>query len=124
MDELRVRIEGKEHVLNVKELSHGKLQVQFKGETYNVETVEELPFLAKKKAHKVSKGIVTAPLPGVVTSVKVKQGENVDKGKVLSTIVSMKMENEIIAPKAGIIKNVRVRKDQNVKKEDVLFIIE
>lgn len=125
MDELRVKIDGKEHALQVEELSHGKLRVHFKGEMYDVETADELPFLSQKKSDKESKkGVVEAPLPGMVSDVRIKSGDKVNKGDVLVTVVAMKMENEIISPKFGIVKDVRIKKNQNVKKGDILLIIE
>jgi len=125
MDELHILIEGEKHLLKIKELSHGKLRVVFSGKSYDVESVEELPFLSKKKDQKnEGKGIIIAPLPGVVTSVRVKKEIKVKKGDLLATINSMKMENEISAPRNGIVKKVNVKKNQHINKGETLFIIE
>ena len=49
---------------------------------------------------------VTAPMPGTILKVNVKNGDTVKEGQVLVVLEAMKMENEILAPKAGTITQV------------------
>ena len=44
---------------------------------------------------------VSAPMPGNIVAIKVKNGDTVSEGDVLCVLEAMKMENEIMAPKAG-----------------------
>lgn len=60
-------------------------------------------------------GLVKAPLPGVVLSIRCQPGERVSVGRVLLTLEAMKMENEITAPAAGLIKRIMVREGQTVE---------
>ncbi len=46
-------------------------------------------------------GGLTTPLPGVVVSVAVKEGDTVTAGQTLLVIEAMKMEHAIKAPRAG-----------------------
>ncbi|MDN6447206.1 MAG: acetyl-CoA carboxylase biotin carboxyl carrier protein subunit, partial [Lacticaseibacillus paracasei] len=45
--------------------------------------------------------VVTAPMPGTVTKILVKDGDAVTENQPLMILEAMKMENEIVAPKAG-----------------------
>ena len=67
---------------------------------------------------------VTAPIPGVITEVKVAVGTSVKKGQLLLLMEAMKMENEIIAPQDGVIKQVLVAKGTSVATNDILLTIQ
>lgn len=68
-------------------------------------------------------GAVTAPMPGVINSVKVKEGDDVKAGDVLLILEAMKMENEIPAPAAGKVKKVYVSAGQSVNAGDTMVSI-
>ena len=63
-------------------------------------------------------------MPGIITEVKVKKGDSVEKGTVLVKLIAMKMENEVVAAKSGTVSEVAVKKDDKVNRGDVLIIIE
>ena len=67
---------------------------------------------------------MVAPLPGTISSVKVKKGDKVKEGDIIVNIIAMKMENDITAPKNGVIKEVKVKRNDNVNKGDLLAVIE
>lgn len=68
-------------------------------------------------------GMVTAPMPGNINTVKVCAGEQVKAGDVLLVLEAMKMENEITAPVAGTVKEVVVKEEQTVQAGEVLVVI-
>lgn len=74
-------------------------------------------------AHK-KEAIISAPMPGLVIEVEVKEGDNVKKGQGLVIIEAMKMQNEFKAPREGLIKKIFVQKGQTVNSKDKLIIIE
>jgi len=75
-----------------------------------------------KKAQPVSNGeSITAPMPGTITNILVKEGDNVKKGQVLAILEAMKMENEIVAPHDGAVKAISVDKGQNVNPGETLL---
>ena len=68
--------------------------------------------------------VVTAPMPGVILAVKVKEGDTVKMGDVVVVLEAMKMENEISARKGGTIKEIKVKKGQSVSSGEILVEIE
>lgn len=67
--------------------------------------------------------VVTAPMPGTVTKILVKDGDAVTENQPLMILEAMKMENEIVAPKAGTIGQVFATLNQNVNSGDNLISI-
>lgn len=127
MQDLKVNIDGKEYSVKVEELDSGKLKVYFNGDVFEVETKsdieKELFEEIEEKGVGKEKGVITAPLPGIVFSVDVKVGEKVKKGRKVMSLMAMKMENEIIAPINGKVNKIKVKKGDTVNKGDVLVIL-
>jgi len=129
MEELIVKVDGKEYKVFVEETEEGKILVHCEGDVYEVETKKDAEQSAIERLHKksaIEEGEVeiTAPLPGIIYEIKAKQGAKVRQGQILFTLMAMKMENDITAPRDGIIKEIKVKKDDNVNKGDVLCILE
>ncbi len=128
MEELVVKVDGKEYKVFVEETEEGKIFVHCGSDLYEVETKKEAEQSAIERLQKkslVEEGNkIVAPLPGVIYEIKVKKGDNVKQGQSLITLMAMKMENDIAAPKDCTIKEIKVKKDDNVNRSDVLVIIE
>ncbi len=71
----------------------------------------------------VSGTVVSAPLPGSILAVQVKEGDAVKAGQVLVLIEAMKMENEVVAPADGVVKQIAVTKGAAVATGDTLLVI-
>lgn len=67
---------------------------------------------------------VDAPMPGMIISYEVEEGEEVHEGDPLLILEAMKMENSIAAPVAGKVKQLNFADGDSVQKGDVLLIIE
>ncbi len=65
-----------------------------------------------------------ASMPGIVTQVRVAEGDEVEVGQPLLILEAMKMENEICAVAAGRITQVHVTVGKSVTKGDILVAIE
>ena len=129
MEELIVKVDGKEYKVFVEETQEGKILVHCEGDVYEVETKKDIEpsaieRLHKKKTIEEGKLEITAPLPGIIYEIKVKEGDNVKQSQSLFILMAMKMENDITAPRDGIIKEIRVKKEDSVNKGDVLAIME
>ncbi len=64
-----------------------------------------------------------APMPGLVVSIPVQEGQPVEKGQVLLILESMKMQNELKAPRAGKIDRIRVKPGETVEQKATLLSI-
>jgi glutaconyl-CoA decarboxylase len=71
-----------------------------------------------------SKGLITAPIPGVISEVKVQAGQRVKARDIVIMLEAMKMQNEIMAPHAGTVKEVFVSGGTTVNTGDRLLVIE
>lgn len=67
---------------------------------------------------------LAAPMPGVVRSVNVVEGEAVKQGQTLLVLEAMKMEIRIQAKRDGVVKKLFVKPGQTVEREQVLIEIE
>ncbi len=129
----KVEVDGKTYVVEVEELGEGKP----KPLSTPTSTVSRPPATVAKPARTeapksppkevpsspAGRGVVKAPLSGVVLSVKRSVGETVKAGDVLLILETMKMENEIYAPTSGIIKKIAVSEKQSVNQGDLLVEI-
>ena len=66
---------------------------------------------------------VKAPMPGLVVSIPVAEGQDVVSGENLIILESMKMQNELKAPRDGVISRLRVKSGDNVESNQVLLIL-
>src|ERR1700676_2323574 len=67
---------------------------------------------------------LTAPMPGKIVRVLVKQGDEVEAGSGVLVMEAMKMQNEIKSPKKGTIQKILVSEGAAVNAGDVLAIVE
>jgi len=70
--------------------------------------VAELARLMPEKLPPDTSKMLLCPMPGVITSVAVKEGDEVQEGQPLATVEAMKMENVLRAERRGIVKKVAV----------------
>jgi biotin carboxyl carrier protein len=64
-----------------------------------------------------------APMPGMVVSILVEEGRQIEKGDVLLILESMKMQNELKAPRAGTVGRVRVKAGESVEQRQTLLSV-
>ncbi len=64
-----------------------------------------------------------APMPGLVVTVPVEEGQPIKKGQVLVILESMKMQNELKAPRDGTLGRVRVRAGETVEQKQILLSV-
>ncbi len=145
MQDFKFKIDGAEYTANVEEKEDGKLQVTVNGKAYEVEVpghVAAAPKVqpvkpaaaaapvaapaaapaAPKKASGAGTAI-TAPLPGVITSIEVKEGDQVKAGQTVIVMEAMKMANNITAESDGTVKAILVQQGAQVQSGDALIEI-
>ena len=64
---------------------------------------------------------IKAPMPGLIQSISIAEGETVKKGDTLLVLVAMKMENVIKSPGDGIVKFLKVSAGEIVEKNQVML---
>jgi acetyl/propionyl-CoA carboxylase alpha subunit len=64
-----------------------------------------------------------APMPGLVVSIPVIEGQAVEKGDVLLILESMKMQNELKAPHKGTVTHIRVSLSERVEQKQTLLSV-
>ena len=67
---------------------------------------------------------ITAPMPGKVVRLLVREGDEVEPGAGVAVVEAMKMQNEIKSPKKGTIQKILVSEGATVNAGDVLAIVE
>jgi biotin carboxyl carrier protein len=63
---------------------------------------------------------IRAPIPGIISEIKVKVGDLIKVGDTVVVIEAMKMENPIKSPRGGSIKEILVSKGSEVQSGSVL----
>lgn len=66
---------------------------------------------------------IKSPMPGLIVSVPVTEGQKVKKGQVVVVLESMKMENELKAPRDGTVSAIKVQPRQTVEQNQVLVVL-
>jgi biotin carboxyl carrier protein len=67
---------------------------------------------------------ITAPMPGKVVRLLVREGDEVEAGGGIAVVEAMKMQNEIKSPKKGTIQKILAGEGTAVNAGDVLAIVE
>lgn len=76
----------------------------------------------RRKAEAGNAAQLGAPMPGVVSTVAVTQGQQVKAGDVLLSIEAMKMETALHAEKDGVVAEVLVRAGDQIDAKDLLIV--
>lgn len=119
-------VDGKSYESYVYETEEG-WQVLTRGRQYNLTVEDE----REKRLRAAAGGGVAesgeyhlkAPMPGLVVSLPLKEGDTVEKGQVLVILESMKMQNELKSPKAGVVGRIRVKQGETVEQRQALLSV-
>ncbi|MGH6887699.1 MAG: acetyl-CoA carboxylase biotin carboxylase subunit [Rhizomicrobium sp.] len=73
-----------------------------------------------KKSADCSKFLL-CPMPGLVVSVNVREGQEVKTGETLAVVEAMKMENVLTAERDGMVSKIRAKKGDSLALDDVIL---
>jgi biotin carboxyl carrier protein len=90
-------------------------------ETKNVSNLPELSNKPSIQSMPSDPSMVHSPLPGVVISIAVKPGDDVEVGQELCVLEAMKMKNTIRSSHSGVISEIDISVGQTVAHNDVLM---
>lgn len=148
MKEYKLKINGSDYTVVIKNVEEATAQVEVNGAPYTVEFEKPIsqpkaitvvkrnapvatpsapnnPATAVTPASSGSSPVtpINSPLPGVILSVNCSVGDSVTKGQNLMVLEAMKMENEIQAPFDGVVKSIEVQKGDSVLEGAKLIVI-
>ena len=119
-------INGRSHILTIYRQIDG-YQVIVDHNIFFIKVLDELDILLEKFGMESNLtehlGEVHALIPGLVSNIFVKEGDEVELGQKLIILEAMKMENEIISPIAGEIKQIHIHTGDKVEKGDLILEI-
>lgn len=142
MKEYKYTIDGKEYKVEIGDIVDNVADVTVNGEAFKVEMEPEAEPEKKKvvlgnptaessddssatpTANVNTANAVKAPLPGVITSIEVQVGQQVNAGDTVVVLEAMKMANNIEAEKSGIVTAICVKQGENVMEDAPLVVIE
>ncbi len=144
MKEYKYTINGTKYEVAIDNIEDNIATVIVNGETYKVELEKEAepekkkPVLGKpavstasasdeptaEKAAVNKNNAIKAPLPGVITDIKVAVGDEVQPGDTIVVLEAMKMANNLTAEKAGKVTAICVKIGESVMEDDALVVIE
>jgi acetyl/propionyl-CoA carboxylase alpha subunit len=105
-----------------------KVSVFFGGKKYDCVLEDErsgrLKRLGALKVDTKKEQELRSPMPGLITSIEVKEGDVVVAGQGVVIVEAMKMENELKAKHDGKVREVKVKKHQAVDKDQLLIVFE
>ena len=77
----------------------------------------------RRKAEDSNDSHIAAPMPGVVSMLAVKQGQEVKAGDIVLTIEAMKMETALHAPHDGVVQEILVNPGSPIDAKDLLLVL-
>ncbi len=88
------------------------------------ETNFPVKFLRRKKYVKTDPKKVFAFIPGVITEIKIKPGQQINHSESMIILEAMKMKNDLLSPLEGKVKTVHISEGQMVTKGQLLIEFE
>ena len=117
---------GQSHLVHIIK-ENGIYHVHIDGQYFPVlvedERSRELRKLVQQAKQASGEVIVVAPIPGLITKIKINKGDKVQAGDGLVILEAMKMENEIKATTHGIVDQIFVEDGAPVEKDQKILSI-
>ena len=144
MKTYKYTINGNKYEVTVGEIADNIADVTVNGEAFKVEMEPEAEPEKKKVVVKTgtakensapaeaaaasgpvnTANALKAPLPGVITEIKVSVGDTVSAGDVVLVLEAMKMANNLEAEKSGKVTAILVSQGASVMEDTPLIVIE
>ena len=121
-----VLLNGRSHEVRIAPRPDGSLTLHTGLAEYQAEIADPRSWRGRRHGTLEARGRqqVTAPMPGKVVRLLVKQGDTVEAGQGLLVVEAMKMQNEIRSPKSGKVEKLLASEGQAVNSGEVLLWVE
>ncbi|MEO8529880.1 MAG: acetyl/propionyl/methylcrotonyl-CoA carboxylase subunit alpha [Deltaproteobacteria bacterium] len=120
----RVSIDGTEIALKVAKITSG-FRIRWRGADLNVTVLSPrqavLARLMPVKVPPDTSRLLLCPMPGLLVSLAVAEGDVVVEGQALATIEAMKMENTLRAERSGTVAKVLAKAGQSLATDEVIM---
>ncbi|MET0588287.1 MAG: biotin/lipoyl-containing protein, partial [Novosphingobium sp.] len=120
-------VDGEEIVVKIEPLRMG-LKMTTRGAIHKVEVLPaRIAHLAKHMIEKIPPDLskfLICPMPGLLVSLNVGEGDHVEAGQPLAVVEAMKMENILRAEKAGTVKKVNAAAGESLAVDAIILEME
>ena len=119
-----VEVNGQEHTVSINQIERLVLP-----ESVPKPTPREVPKTTAATAAPAAPAApsgdsVTAPMPGQIKSIFVREGDKVKAGQKVLIMEAMKLENKLPAPRDGVVKNILIRDGDIVSQGQELIVLD
>ncbi|HSG91926.1 MAG TPA: DUF2118 domain-containing protein, partial [Pseudomonadales bacterium] len=123
----RGSIDGKLVVMKVEQRTAG-FRIRWRGADLDVQVYTprqaELAALMPEKLPADTSKLLLCPMPGLVVSIAVKEGQEVQEGQTLCAVEAMKMENVLRAERKAVVSKIHASAGQSLAVDDVIMEFE
>ncbi len=121
-------VDGRSHTLVARRGEADCWDLYLDGERFEADVVDEraraIREMTGQAAGDQGPSPIRAPMPGLVVSLAVEEGDRVEAGQSVAIVEAMKMENDLKAESDGVVARVRVAAGEPVEKGAVLVEFE
>ena len=114
-EEIHVQVERRQQVYR---LSHGGSQADVR--VLTPRAAELMKYMPVKEPPDMS-GFLLSPMPGLLVSLAVKEGDEVRAGEELAVLEAMKMENTLYAERDGVVKKINFEPGASLAVDDKIM---
>lgn len=83
--------------------------------------VAELARLMKEKVAPDTSSLLLCPMPGLIVSIAVNEGDEVQEGQTLAVVEAMKMENVLKAERKGVVSRIPVKAGDSLAVDEIIM---
>jgi len=123
----RVKV-GKQVLALKVDPTHTGFRIRWRGADMDVKMISKrqaqyLTLMLEKVPADTSKFLL-CPMPGLIVSIGVKEGEAVEEGQALATVEAMKMENILRAERKGVVSKINTKPGDSLAVDEVILEFE
>ncbi|MCP4074108.1 MAG: acetyl/propionyl/methylcrotonyl-CoA carboxylase subunit alpha [Hyphomicrobiales bacterium] len=124
---VRAIVDGQAIAIKIQPNDAG-FQVRYRGADIKVsiftKRAAELAALMPEKIPPDTSNLLLCPMPGLVISIAVKEGDEVQEGQALATVEAMKMENILRAEKKAVVSKINAKAGDSLAVDDIIMEFE